>query len=78
MCEEKCASESNPKPRPKPKPSSADVVERGVAWIGVRSSGKLCVDEEYAKGGGSHSLLHKHILEYVEVTKLSTNKHLSL
>ena len=47
-CEEKCASQSNPKPRPKPKPSSADVVERGVASIGLRSSGKLCVDEESA------------------------------
>jgi hypothetical protein len=32
----------------KPKPSSADVAERGVASIGVRSSGNLCVDEEYA------------------------------
>ena len=37
-CEEKCASESNPKP------SSADVAERGVASIGVRSSGNLCVE----------------------------------
>jgi hypothetical protein len=51
-CEEKCVSESNPKHRPKPKPSSADVAERGVASIGVRSSGNLCVDEEYAWGGG--------------------------
>ena len=25
-----------------------DVPERGVASIGVRSSGNLCVDEEYA------------------------------
>jgi hypothetical protein len=33
-CEEKCAS-------------SADVGERGVASIGVRSSGNLCVEEEY-------------------------------
>ena len=47
-CEEKCASESNPRPRPKPKPSTTDVAERGVASIGVRSSGNLCVDEEYA------------------------------
>jgi hypothetical protein len=47
-CEDKRASESNPKPRPKPKPSSADVAERGVASIGVRSSGNLCVEEEYA------------------------------
>jgi hypothetical protein len=47
-CEENCESESNPKPRPRPKPSSADVAERGVASIGVRSSGNLCVDEEYA------------------------------
>ena len=46
--EEKCESESNPKPRPKPKPSSADVAERGVASIGVRSSGNLSVGEEYA------------------------------
>ena len=36
-----------PKPRPKPKPSSADVAERGVTSIGVRSSGNLCVEEEY-------------------------------
>jgi hypothetical protein len=48
VCEEKRESESHPKPRPKPKPSSADVAERGVAWIGVRTSGNLCVDEEYA------------------------------
>ena len=47
-CEEKCESESNPKPSPNPKPSSADVAERGVASIGVRSSGNLCVEEEYA------------------------------
>jgi hypothetical protein len=46
--EEKRTSESNPKPRPKPKPSSTDVAERGVASIGVRSSGNLCVDKEYA------------------------------
>ena len=44
-CEEGC--EPKPKPRPKPKPSSADVAERGVASIGVRSSGNLCVEEEY-------------------------------
>ena len=45
--EEECESESNPKPRPQPKPSSVDVAERGVASIGVRSSGNLCVEEEY-------------------------------
>ena len=39
--------EPNPKPRPKPKTSSADVAERCVASIGVRSSGNLCVEEEY-------------------------------
>ena len=50
MCEEKCEGESNPKPRPKPNPSSADVDERDVASIGVRSSGNLSVDEEYAQG----------------------------
>jgi hypothetical protein len=50
VCEEKCASESNPKPRLKPKPSSADVAERGIVSIGVHSSGNLCVDEEYVKG----------------------------
>ena len=44
-CEEEC--EPNPKPRPKPKTSSADVAERGVDSIGVRSSGNLCVEEEY-------------------------------
>ena len=37
-----------PNPDPNPDPSSADVDERGVASIGVRSSGNLCVDEEYA------------------------------
>jgi hypothetical protein len=47
VCEEECESEANPKPRPKPKPSSADVTERVVASIGVRSSGNLCVEEEY-------------------------------
>ncbi len=36
------------KPRPKPEPSSADVAERRVVSIGVRSSGNLCVEEEYA------------------------------
>jgi hypothetical protein len=36
---QKCTSESNPTPRPKPKSSSANVVERGVASIGVRSPG---------------------------------------
>jgi hypothetical protein len=51
-CEEKCASESNPKPRPKPKPSSADVAERGVASIGVRSSGNLCGRGVCVGGGG--------------------------
>ena len=44
-CEEEC--EPNPKPRPKPKTSSADVAERGVTSIGVRSGtreepGTLC------------------------------------
>jgi hypothetical protein len=53
-CEEEC--EPNPKPRPKPKTSSADVAERGVASIGVRSSGNLCVEEEYVSGeAGAHS-----------------------
>ena len=50
-CEEECESESNPKHRPKPKPSSdslsADVAEKGVASIGVRSSGNLCVEQKY-------------------------------
>ena len=48
-CEEQCASEPNPKPSPKPEPSSADVAERSVASIGVRSSGNLCV-YQYAYG----------------------------
>ena len=54
-CEaEEC--EPNPKPRPKPNPSSADVAERGVASIGVRSSGNLCVEEDYVQGeAGAHS-----------------------
>jgi hypothetical protein len=55
-CEEECESESNPKPRPKPKPSSADVAERGVASIGVRSSGNLCVKEDTGgREAGTHS-----------------------
>jgi hypothetical protein len=40
-CEEECESECNPKARPQPKPSSVDVAERGVASIGVGSSGNL-------------------------------------
>jgi hypothetical protein len=40
--------ENHPKPRPKPEPSSADVAESGVASIGMRSSGNLCAEEEYA------------------------------
>ena len=36
-----------PNPDPNPNPNSADVAERGVASIGVRSSGNLCVEEEY-------------------------------
>ena len=47
-CKAKC--EPNPKPRPKSEPSSADVAERGIASIGVRSSGNLCVEEEYVQG----------------------------
>jgi hypothetical protein len=35
------------KPNPKPEPSTADVAERGTVSIGVRSSGNLCVEEEY-------------------------------
>ena len=42
--------EPNSKPRPKPKTSSADFAERGVALIGVRSSGNLWVVEEYVGG----------------------------
>jgi len=37
--------------KPRPKPNPPDVAERGVASIGVRSSGNLCVDEEYALSG---------------------------
>ena len=40
----------NPRPRPKPKTSTADVAERGVASINVRSSGDLCVEEEHVLG----------------------------
>ena len=35
-------------PNPDASTTSTDVAERGVASIGVRSSGNLCVDEEYA------------------------------
>jgi hypothetical protein len=49
----------NPIPNPdsdRPKTSSANVAERGVASIGVRSSGNLCVDGEYVWGeAGAHS-----------------------
>ena len=59
-CEEEC--EPNPKPRPKPNPSSADVAERGVPSIGVRSSGtyykavRLNSDETGGRlaGGGNN------------------------
>jgi hypothetical protein len=37
----------NPIPNPDPNPNEADVAERGVDSIGVRSSGNLCVEEEY-------------------------------
>jgi hypothetical protein len=40
----------NPIPNPDPNPNQAlqrDVAERGVVWIGVHSSGNLCVEEEY-------------------------------
>ena len=30
--------------------TTADVAERGVEWIGVHSSGNLCVEEEYVQG----------------------------
>jgi hypothetical protein len=56
-CEEKC--QPNPKPRPKAEPSSADVTERGVASIGVRSSENMCVEEEYVYR--ARILLHLHI-----------------
>ncbi len=48
-CEEACGEkcEPNPKPRPKPEPSTANVVEKGLASTGVRSSGNLIVEEEY-------------------------------
>ena len=38
----------NPIPNPDPNPKqAADVTERDVASIRVRSSGNLCVEEEY-------------------------------
>ena len=38
----------NPIPNPDPNPKqAADVAERGVASIDVRSSGNPCVEEEY-------------------------------
>jgi hypothetical protein len=46
-----------PKPRPNPETSSADVAERGVASMGVRSSGNLCVEE----GRRARILLHLHV-----------------
>jgi hypothetical protein len=46
-CEGACEEECEPIPKPTPKTSSADVAERGVASMGVRSSGNLCVEEEY-------------------------------
>jgi len=39
---------------------AADVAERGVASIGVRSSGNLWV-EEYVQGEAGGILLHLHI-----------------
>jgi hypothetical protein len=60
-CEEEC--EPNPKPRPKPKTSSADVAERGVDSIGVRSSGNLCVEEDVyiCVGGGGRAFYYTYI-----------------
>jgi hypothetical protein len=53
-CEKNC--EPYPKPRPKPEPSSADVSERGVASIGVRSSGNLARAKRIGiKGVCSHN-----------------------
>ena len=66
MCEEKCASESNPKPRHTPKPSSADVAGRGVTSIGVRSSGNVCGDEEYVQG---EAVAQSTTLAYTRVDK---------
>ena len=66
VCEEEC--EPNPKPRPKPNPSSADVAERGVASIGVRSSENLHIinkkksfsgDVNYEANFSFFILLHK-------------------
>jgi hypothetical protein len=46
----------NPIPNPDPNPNSADVDERSVVSIGARSSGNLCVEEEYVWGeAGAHS-----------------------
>ena len=68
-CEEECESESNPKPRPQPKPSSADVAERGSAWIGVRSSGNLCV-EEYVQGeADAHSTTPSYTVTDISLAK---------
>ena len=50
----------NPIPNPVPNPS-ADVVERGVASIGVRSSGNLCVEEDVEGGAGAHSTTPTYI-----------------
>jgi hypothetical protein len=66
VCEEKYASESNPKPRPKPKPRSADVPERGVASIGVRSLGNLCVDEAKGEDTGVQSKSTKYACTRVD------------
>jgi hypothetical protein len=64
--------DNHPKPRPKPKPSSADVVaERGVASIGLRSSGNLCVDEEYAQGeAGAQSTTYAYTKSRFSCIKL--------
>ena len=58
----------NPIPRPEPNPSSADVAERGVASIGVRSSENLHIinkkksfsgDVNYEANFSFFILLHK-------------------
>ena len=45
--EERVRRSVHPVPNPDPNPTQAPhVAERGVASIGVRSSGNLCVEEE--------------------------------
>ena len=66
-CEEKCASESNPKPRPKHKPSYTDVAEllKRRSLDGCALIGKPVCERGVCVRGGGISVLRTHVLEQI-------------